>query len=115
MLNGKISLSQSEPSRVGLSPRHHSSATTRLGAAAGAVVGAAIAIPAPIIGPVFGAAVGATIGAYKHLTENKTFSGPTSPKPQDTHAELMKFHDLREKSILTEEEFQREKTRILGN
>jgi hypothetical protein len=83
-------------------------------AATGAAVGAAIAIPVPVIGPVAGAAIGATVGAYRNLTGKSTFSSSTSAKPQDTHAELLKLQDLREKNILTEEEFQREKNRVLG-
>ena len=81
----------------------------------GAVVGAAIAIPIPVIGPVAGAAIGATIGAYRNLTGKSISSGSTPPKSQDPHAELLKLHDLRERGILTEEEFQREKKRVLGN
>ena len=82
---------------------------------AGAVVGAAIAIPIPVIGPVAGAAIGATIGAYRNLTGKSISSGSTPEKSQDPHAELLKLQDLREKGILTEKEFQREKKRILGN
>jgi hypothetical protein len=84
-------------------------------AATGAAVGAAIAIPIPLIGPIAGAAIGATIGAYRNLTGKSTSSGSTSAKPQDSHAELLKLQDLREKGIVTEEEFQREKNRVLGN
>jgi len=84
-------------------------------AATGAAVGAAIAIPVPVIGPVAGAAIGATIGAYRNLTGKSTSSGSTPPKSQDTHAELLKLQDLREKGVVTEEEFQREKRRVLGN
>jgi hypothetical protein len=84
-------------------------------AATGAAVGAAIAIPVPVIGPVAGAAIGATIGAYRNLTGKSTSSSSTPAKPQDSHAELLKLQDLREKGVLTEEEFQREKNRVLGN
>jgi hypothetical protein len=84
-------------------------------AATGAAVGAAIAIPVPVIGPVLGAAIGASIGAYRNLTGKSTSSGVTQAKSQDSHAELLKLQDLREKSVLTEEEFQREKKRVLEN
>lgn len=84
-------------------------------AAAGAVVGAAIAIPVPVIGPMAGAAIGATIGTYRNLTGKTNNSGSMPPKPQDLHAELLKLQDLREKGILTDEEFQCEKKRVLGN
>ncbi len=82
---------------------------------AGAVVGAVIAIPIPVIGPVAGAAIGATLGAYRSLTGKSISGGSTPEKSQDPHAELLKLQDLREKGILTEKEFQREKKRILGN
>jgi hypothetical protein len=36
-------------------------------------------------------------------------------KSQDIHADLLKLQDLREKGILSEEEFLREKSRVLGN
>ena len=84
-------------------------------AATGAALGAAIAIPVPVIGPVFGAAIGASIGAYRNLTGKTTSSGSLQAKPQDLHAELLKLQDLREKGVLTEEEFQYEKKRVLGN
>jgi len=84
-------------------------------AATGAVVGAAIAIPVPVIGPVFGAAIGATIGAYRSLTGKTTASGATQAQSQDSHGELLKLQDLREKGVLTEDEFQREKKRVLAN
>jgi hypothetical protein len=84
-------------------------------AATGAVVGAAIAIPVPVIGPVFGAAIGATIGAYRSLTGKTTASGATQAQSQDSHGELLKLKDLREKGVLTEDEFQREKKRVLAN
>ena len=84
-------------------------------AATGAVVGAAIAIPVPVIGPVFGAAIGAIIGAYRSLTGKTTASGATQAQSQDSHGELLKLQDLREKGVLTEDEFQREKKRVLAN
>jgi hypothetical protein len=83
-------------------------------AAAGAVVGAAIAVPIPVIGPMAGAAIGATIGTYRNLT-GKSTNSVLPQKPQDLHAELLKLQDLREKGILTDEEFQREKKRVLSN
>ena len=82
---------------------------------AGAVVGAVIAIPIPVIGPVAGAAIGATLGAYRNLTGKSISSGSTPPKSQDPYVELLKLQELLEKGIVTEEEFQREKKRILGN
>ena len=82
-------------------------------AATGAAVGAAIAVPVPLIGPAVGAAIGASIGAYRNLTGKGTPSAASAEKSGDTHAELLKLQDLREKGILNEEEFQREKSRLL--
>jgi len=81
--------------------------------AAGAAIGAAIAIPVPLIGPAAGAAIGATIGVYRNLAGNKGL--PNMDAAKDIHADLLKLQDLREKGILSEEEFQREKNRVLGN
>ena len=59
-------------------------------------------------------------GAYDAVKEEtlkatkKAISHLSNTKSQDTHAELLKFQYLREKGVLTEEEFQREKARILG-
>jgi hypothetical protein len=84
--------------------------------AAGAAVGAAIAIPIPVVGPAAGAVVGAGIGVYTNLTRK----GGTSPAPADSraiqkdiHADLLKLDDLRQKSIITEEEFESQKTKLL--
>lgn len=81
--------------------------------ATGAAIGAAIAIPVPLIGPAAGAAIGATIGAYRNLTGTKGVSSMGAAKPPDIHAGLLKLQDLREKGILSEEEFLREKTKLL--
>jgi len=83
-------------------------------AAAGAAVGAVIAVPVPFIGPVLGAVVGGALGAYKNLKSNTPITSPsTDSKSSDIYGELLKLNDLKEKGILTEEEFLREKTRIL--
>jgi hypothetical protein len=83
--------------------------------ATGAAIGAAIAIPVPLIGPAVGAAIGATIGAYRNLAGKNGQSNMDATKSQDIHADLLKLQDLREKGILSEEEFLREKSRVLGN
>jgi hypothetical protein len=57
-------------------------------------------------------------GAVKEETQKATSKAKShfnKTKSEDPHAELLKFQDLREKGILTEEEFQREKKRVLGN
>lgn len=57
-------------------------------------------------------------GAVKEETQKATSKAKShfnKTKSEDPHAELLKFQDLRDKGILTEEEFQREKKRVLGN
>ena len=89
-------------------------------AAAGAAVGAVVAIPVPIIGPRAGAAIGASIGVYKNLTKKgqPASLGHTNQKePEliiDLHAALIKIEDLRQKGILTDDEFKDEKLKLLG-
>ena len=88
-------------------------------AAAGAAVGAVVAIPVPLIGPLAGAAIGAGIGVYKNLTKKgqpASLGYATQGNPGlviDLHAELIKIEDLRQKGILTEEEFKIEKRKLL--
>jgi hypothetical protein len=84
-------------------------------AATGAAVGAAIAVPVPVIGPIAGAAIGAMFGAYRNLTGKSIRTDSAPPATiKDVHAELLKLQDLKEKGVLTEEEFLREKTKLLA-
>lgn len=85
-------------------------------AATGAGIGAAVAIPIPVVGPMAGAAIGAGMGVYKNLTK------PNQPTPviidqtkpsKDTHAELLKLDELRQKNIISEAEFEAQKKKIL--
>jgi len=41
--------------------------------------------------------------------------GATQAQSQASHTELLKLQDFREKGALTEEEFQYDKKRVLGN
>ena len=87
-------------------------------AAAGAAVGAAVAIPIPIIGPVFGAVVGAGIGVFKNLKSGNSKNAQqlvtNSSAPRlDLYKELTELDDLRQKGILTEDEFLTRKRSIL--
>lgn len=85
-------------------------------AAAGAAVGAAIAIPVPVIGPLAGAAIGAGLGVYKNIITKEPNKNATKELPQtsiDVHAELIKFDDLRQKGIISEEEFETHKMMLL--
>jgi hypothetical protein len=82
-------------------------------AAAGAAVGAAVAIPVPLIGPVAGAAIGAGVGVYKNLTKKESASQRMPQIPFDLSSELLKLEDLRDKGILTDEEFKTRKRKLL--
>ena len=85
-------------------------------AAAGAAVGAAIAIPVPVIGPLAGAAIGAGLGVYKNIVKKDAVaqkSKEISEGKVDVQAELLKFHDLKQKGIITDEEFEVQKNKLL--
>ena len=98
-------------------------------AAKGAAVGAAIAVPVPLVGSVFGGLVGAGIGVYANLTRSRPAAPPVipaaAPQPttviemvtpaRDVPAELRKLHDLLKEGILTQEEFDVQKARVLGS
>lgn len=100
-------------------------------AAAGAAIGAAIALPLPIVGPALGAAVGAGLGLYKNISQGPR---PQSSSPEaaskvieveakevkaptvsiDKCEELEKLFALKEKGVLTDEEFSEAKQKILA-
>lgn len=98
-------------------------------AAAGAAIGAAIAVPVPLVGPIAGAVVGAGLGVYKSVrngsNSRKAEIQQTRQQPQleapeskkdtgaDKFGELVKLHDLKVKGILTDEEFNSEKKKVL--
>lgn len=84
--------------------------------AAYAAIGAAIALPLPIVGPAIGAAVGAGLGLFRNLKRNDTMpqaSPGAAALPTDPMAELERLHGLKEKGIVTEEEFLAQKRKIL--
>ncbi len=97
-------------------------------AARGAAVGAVIAVPVPLIGPAVGATLGAGVGMYLNLTGSKSAATSALPaaEPQantviemvtparDVPAELRKLHDLLKEGILTQEEFDAQKKKVLG-
>ena len=82
-------------------------------AATGAAVGAVIAVPIPIVGPVFGAIVGAGLGVAKNLTSDGSKSSEASAPSVDLHKALTDLEDLRQKGIITSEEFEAQKKQIL--
>ncbi|RZJ43943.1 MAG: hypothetical protein EON87_11050 [Brevundimonas sp.] len=80
--------------------------------ATGAAIGAVVAIPVPIVGPAVGAVVGAGLGLYKNLT--KPEGRPTAPtQPQDVIGDLARLEDLRQRGVLTDDEFQAQKRKLL--
>ena len=85
-------------------------------AASGAAVGAMVAVPIPVIGPVIGATVGAGLGVYKNLM--KPSQPPQVLPPQketiDIYGEILKLDSLRQKGIITEDEFADMKKRFLN-
>ena len=83
--------------------------------ATGAAIGAAVAIPIPLVGPALGAAIGGSVGALRSvLSRNETIGrDPESAAPIDLHAELLKLDELRQRGILTDEEFQERKRALL--
>ncbi len=87
-------------------------------AAAGAAVGAVIAVPVPVIGPLAGAAIGAGLGVYKNIIKKESNlhqAKEQSVVSKDVHAELLKFDDLRQKGIITDAEFEVQKSKLLGD
>lgn len=90
-------------------------------AATGAAIGAVVAVPIPIIGPIFGAVVGAAAGVFMNLKSDgskKTATHYEKEKPGtpdiDIHKRLMELDDLRQKGILSQEEFNLEKKKLLN-
>ena len=83
--------------------------------ATGAAIGAAVAIPVPIVGPAAGAVVGAGVGLYKNLTKSgERHASATGPAPvHDPIGDLARLDDLRQRGILTEDEFQTQKRKLL--
>lgn len=90
-------------------------------AATGAAIGAAVAIPIPIIGPIFGGIVGAGAGMAMNLKSGGS-KRPTPPQGQsmektpeiDIHQRLIDLDDLRQKGILSQEELDVEKKKLLN-
>lgn len=85
-------------------------------AGAGAAVGAVMGVPIPIIGPIAGATVGATLGIYKNLTRSGQPSNESTSNQKtqvDLYSEMLKLDDLRQKGILSDDEFSSMKENLL--
>jgi negative regulator of sigma E activity len=90
-------------------------------AATGAAIGAVVAVPIPIIGPIFGAIVGAGAGVVMNLksggskqSESTGRASTSSVPPESVHKRLTDLDDLRQRGILSQDEFDVEKNKILG-
>ena len=83
--------------------------------ATGAAIGAAAAIPIPLVGPALGAAIGGSIGALHSVFSKKELGDveQDAAAPVDLHGELLKLDELRQRGILTDEEFQERKRALL--
>lgn len=95
-----------------------------------ALIGAAVAIPIPVIGPFIGGAIGAAVGYWRGSNRAEAAAAdpvagaieatPTSvrSKPKannaDVVAEIMRFGELRDKGLITQEEFDAQKARLLN-
>lgn len=81
-------------------------------AATGAAIGALVAVPIPLIGPIGGAAVGAMLGVYKNVTKTQGHDDPA--ETVDIHGELLKLDELRQKGVITDDEFADQKKKLLS-
>jgi hypothetical protein len=85
-------------------------------AATGAAIGAVVAVPVPVVGPMFGAMVGGGIGAVislKRAWGSTPQASSEATVPFDLHKALTELEDLRQKGILSQEEFEAQKKKLL--
>jgi len=78
-----------------------------------AVFGAIIAIPTPIVGPVFGAVVGASLGFYQAYIGLNASRASVKSNDSTIYDDLLKLGELRDKGVISEEEFKVRKASIL--
>lgn len=78
-----------------------------------AAIGAAVALPLPVVGPAIGAAVGAGLGLFRNLKRTAPDAPEAAMPPKDALVELERLGALREKGVLTEEEFAAQKRKLL--
>jgi hypothetical protein len=84
----------------------------------GALVGAVVAVPLPIIGPAIGASIGASVGVYKNLTKPEQLLNvlpPSLENQTDFYQEMLNLDELKQKGIISEDEFTMLKKRFLDN
>lgn len=105
----------SEAARLGKEAAHSDLAKD---AGAGAAVGAIMAVPVPLVGPILGATAGATLGIYKNLTRHEQLSVVSAPNQKnqvDVYSEMLKIEDLRQKGIISDDEFSSMKDNLLNS
>ncbi len=105
----------SEAARLGKEAAHSDLAKD---AGAGAAVGAVMAVPVPLVGPIIGATAGATLGIYKNLTRHEQMSVVSAPDPKkqvDVYSEMLKIEDLRQRGIISDDEFSSMKYNLLNS
>jgi hypothetical protein len=84
----------------------------------GALLGAVVAVPLPIIGPAIGASIGASVGVYKNLTKSEQSPNilpPSLENQTDFYREMLNLDELKQKGIISEDEFAILKKRFLDN
>jgi hypothetical protein len=84
----------------------------------GALLGAVVAVPLPIIGPAIGASIGASVGVYKNLTKSEqslNILPPSLGNQTDFYREMLNLDELKQKGIISEDEFAMLKKRFLDN
>jgi hypothetical protein len=84
----------------------------------GALLGAVVAVPLPIIEPAIGASIGASVGVYKNLTKPEqplNILPPSLENQTDFYQEMLNLDELKQKGIISEDEFAMLKKRFLDN
>ena len=86
----------------------------------GAGIGALVAVPVPVVGPIAGALVGGALGMATNLKKGdskKPAATESKPSPAtyevDIHKRLTELDDLRQKGLLSQEEFDAQKKKLL--
>lgn len=112
-----MALTKDAAGKAGTMLKEASKSSMAKDAAAGAAVGAAVAVPVPLVGPAMGAVIGSGLGVYKNLSGKGTPNHDVNQdaKATDSYAELLKLGDLKDKGLITAEEFEALKAKVLNN
>jgi Short C-terminal domain len=74
--------------------------------------------PFPIIGSAIGASIGASVGVYKNLTkpeQSLNVLPPCLENQTDFYQEMLNLDELKQRGIISEDEFAMLKKRFLDN